>query len=381
MASSEPNSRASGSALRLEGAAMRLVFFGLSLSSSWGNGHATTYRALLRGLVQRGHELHFLERDQPWYAANRDLPRPDFCRLALYNSLAELESHQPLLAGADAVVIGSYVPEAAALLSWVAARRGGLLCFYDIDTPVTLRKIEQGDHEYLSPQMIPIFDLYLSFTGGPTLRLLEQRYGARRAHALYCAADAELYQPTGAAQRWDLGYLGTYSADRQPALERLLLQVAANLPQRRFVVAGAQFPPDISWPANVERIEHLPPAAHADFYSSLAWTLNITRADMVQAGYSPSVRLFEASACGVPIISDHWPGLDDVFKPNAEILVARGASDVVAALHMSQARRAAIAEAGRHRTLVEHTGERRAQSLERLLRTCVQTPEIPAAAV
>jgi spore maturation protein CgeB len=359
---------------------MRLVFFGLSLSSSWGNGHATTYRALLRGLAQRGHELHFLERDRPWYGANRDLPRPDFCRLALYESLADLESYRTLVAQADAVVIGSYVPEAAALLAWVHAHRSGVLCFYDIDTPVTMRKIEQGDYEYLAPPMIPVFDLYLSFTGGPTLRLLEQRYGARRPGALYCAVDPDLYRPTGAAQHWDLGYLGTYSADRQPALERLLLQVAARLPQCRFVIAGAQFPPNASWPANVEHIEHLPPAAHADFYSSLGWTLNITRADMVRAGYSPSVRLFEATACGVPVISDPWQGLSDVFDPDAEILVANGTDDVVTALGMPQARRAAIGEAGRRRTLAEHTGERRARSLERLLRSCMQTPEIQTAA-
>jgi len=351
---------------------MRLVFFGLSLSSSWGNGHATTYRALLRGLANAGHDVHFLERDQPWYSANRDLPQPDFCRLVLYESLADLASYRSLMARADAVIIGSYVPEAAGLLAWVEAHRSGVLCFYDIDTPVTLRKIMRGDDEYLSPQMIPVFDLYLSFTAGPTLRLLEEGFGARRAQALYCAVDPTLYRPTGAAQRWDLGYLGTYSADRQPALDRLLLQVAARLPQRRFVVAGAQFPADIAWPANVDHIEHLPPADHAAFYSSLAWTLNITRADMVDLGYSPSVRLFEATACGVPIISDQWQGLDEVFAPDAEIVIARGTDDVVAALGMPPARRAAIGEAGRRRTLAEHTGERRAQTLDGLVRSCLQ---------
>lgn len=355
---------------------MRLVFFGLSLSSSWGNGHATTYRALLRGLAQRGHDVQFFERDQPWYAANRDLPQPDFCGLALYDSLDDLERHRDVVADADVVVIGSYVPEAAALLAWVEAQRTGLLCFYDIDTPVTLRKLEQGDFEYLSPAMIPRFDLYLSFTGGPALRVLEERYGAQRARELYCAVDNEGYRPTGAPRRWDLGYLGTYSPDRQPALERLFLDVATRLPQSRFVVAGPQFPADIAWPDNVERIEHLPPAAHADFYSSLGWTLNVTRADMVRAGYSPSVRLFEASACGVPIVSDPWRGLDDLFQPGSEIVVAAGTEDVIAALNFPENRRQAIGAAGRRRTLLEHTGERRAQSLEVLLQDCMPAVEI-----
>lgn len=358
---------------------MRLVFFGLSLSSSWGNGHATTYRALLRGLAQRGHELHFLERDQPWYAAHRDLPRPDFCRLVLYDSLAALEPHAALIAGADAVIIGSYVSEAARLLDWTDRHRSGAACFYDIDTPVTLRKLMDGDYEYLSPAMIPRFDLYLSFTGGPMLRLLEQRYGARRARQLYCAVDAMLYRPVECVRRWDLGYLGTYSADRQPVLDRLLVQVAHRMPERRFVVAGAQFPDGIAWPRNVDRIEHVPPAEHAAFYCSLGWTLNITRADMARAGYSPSVRLFEATACGTPVISDSWPGLDEIFTPDKEILVATRSADVETALVMPEAQRARIAAAGRCRTLAEHSGARRAVLLERLLRGCETSVPVHAA--
>ena len=346
---------------------MRIVFFGLSLSSSWGNGHATTYRALLRGLAQRGHELWFFERERPWYASHRDLPDPSFCRLALYESLTELRAHDKLIAGADAIIIGSYVSDMPDLLDWLGHNRRGVLCFYDIDTPVTLRKLALGDHEYLSPVMIPLFDQYFSFTGGPTLRLLEDQYGARQARALYCAVDETAYRPADVPRRWDLGYLGTYSPDRQPALDRLLLQVARRLPMRRFVIAGAQFPADIAWPDNVARIEHLPPTDHPDFYSSMGWTLNVTRADMVRAGYSPSVRLFEATACGTPVISDSWPGLDTVFDPGKEIVVAHDTDDVIAALDLPDACRAAVGAAGRRRTLAEHTGGKRAATLERLL--------------
>jgi spore maturation protein CgeB len=272
------------------------------------------------------------------------------------------------------VIIGSYVPDCPYVLRWVESHRRGILGFYDIDTPVTLRKLAEGDGEYLEPWMIPCLDLYLSFTGGPTLRLLEQRYGARQARALYCSVDADAYAPTGARRRWDLGYLGTYSPDRQPALETLLLEPARLRQERRFVVAGPQYPAEIDWPPNVERIEHLPPAEHADFYSSLGWTLNVTRADMVRAGYSPSVRLFEATACGTPVISDIWPGIETILASDRELKLVAETRDVLAALDLPEAQRSAIGQAGRTRTLQAHTADRRAEELEMYLRALVRVP-------
>ncbi len=346
---------------------MRLVFLGLSLSSSWGNGHATTYRALLRALDARGHEVLFLEREQPWYAVHRDLPVPDFCTLRFYESVGDLDRTAHDLAQADAVIVGSYVPEGAAVIARLASRVRGLLCFYDIDTPVTMQALAGGGAAYLLAEQTRLFDLYLSFTGGPTLSVLERTYGARMARPLFCAVDPERHRPTGAARRWDLGYLGTYSPDRQQAVERLLIEPARRRPQGRFVVAGPQYPDGIDWPANVERIEHLPPADHAAFYAGQAWTLNVTRADMRRRGHSPSVRLFEAGACGTPIISDDWPGLDELFRPGRDILLARTADDVLAALDMPEAWRAAIAQAGRARTLERHTADTRARELEGFL--------------
>ena len=352
---------------------MRLVFFGLSLSSSWGNGHATTYRSLLRGLAGLGHDILFLERNRPWYSSTQDLTDPDFCDMRFYDSLKQLHQWRGALAAADAVIIGSFVPDAIAITEWLrGVRRGGLLGFYDIDTPVTLRMLEQGQAEYLSPAVMPLFDIYLSFTGGPVLRKLERRYGVRHARTLYCSVDPALYRPTGDTLRWDLGYLGTYSLDRQERLQHLLIDVALRLPDRRFVVAGAQYPPDIDWPANVERIEHLRPDQHAAFYSSLGWALNVTRKDMVRTGYSPSVRLFEATACRAPVITDTWPGLEDVFTPGRELLGAACTDDVVAALGLPETLRSRIGEAGRARTLASHTGERRACELAALLTNSAQ---------
>ena len=341
---------------------MKLVFLGLSLSSSWGNGHATTYRALLRALSKQ-HQVLFLERDQPWYAQNRDMPEPEFCELRLYERLDDLETYRAEIAAADAVIIGSYVTEGTEVTTYIKDWVRGTFCFYDIDTPVTLSKLGVGEVDYISRETIPLFDLYFSFAGGPTLERLQSEFGARAAAALFCSVDEASYRPRLVSRRWDLGYLGTYSPDRQPALERLLLEPARRLPGKRFVVAGPQYPEDIPWPDNVERIEHLPPADHASFYSAQGWTLNITRADMVAAGYSPSVRLFEASACGTPIISDPWMGLESIFKPQEEIVVAPTSEAVVAALSIPEEDRLRLGSAGRARCLASHTAAHRAAEL------------------
>lgn len=337
---------------------MKLVVFGLSLSSSWGNGHATTFRALLAAFAARGHEVLFLERDVPWYAEHRDLPDPDFCELAYYDSLAALDDWREAIAGADAVMVGSYVPDGIAVGAYVQAHARGVTAFYDIDTPVTLAALDRGACDYLSGEVIGGYDLYFSFAGGPTLRRLEEHYGARLALALYCSVDTARYRPLDVPVRWDLTYLGTYSPDRQPTLERLLIEPARRRPDLRFAVAGPQYPADIDWPANVERIEHLPPAEHAAFYCASRFTLNVTRADMIAAGYSPSVRLFEAGACGTPIISDRWDGIETLFRPGSEIILADDATDVIAALGLSGE---TMGSAARAAVLAQHSAEVRAE--------------------
>jgi spore maturation protein CgeB len=340
---------------------MKLVVLGLTLSSSWGNGHATTFRALLKAFAARGHDILFLERDKPWYANKRDLVAPDFCRLAFYGSLDALGDWRDDIADAHAVLVGSYVPAGIEVANLVRSWATGVTAFYDIDTPVTLAKLERGDFEYLSPDLIPRFDIYLSFTGGPTLRLLEQRYGSPAARALYCSVDPDLYPPLDLLKRWDLTYLGTYSPDRQPTLERLLIEPANRHPEMRFAVAGPQYPLDILWPANVERIEHLPPADHAAFYAQSRFALNVTRADMIAAGWSPSVRLFEAASCGTPIISDRWSGLDSLFEPGSEIILADDGAQVADALRRDAT---SLGEAARQRVLAAHTAAHRATELE-----------------
>jgi len=345
---------------------LNIVILGLSITSSWGNGHATTYRGLVRELVRRGHHVLFLERDVPWYASNRDMPRPPYGRTELYTSLEDLRARFTAdVRQADLVIVGSYVPQGVEVGQWVQRTAQGVPAFYDIDTPVTLAKLARGDYEYLTPDLIPGYRLYLSFTGGPLLRRIERELGSPAARPLYCSVDPELYMPRTSEPRWDLGYLGTYSEDRQPTLNHLMLKAAREWRGGRFVVAGPQYPASVQWPPNVERVEHLAPPEHAAFYNSQRFTLNVTRADMVQAGYSPSVRLFEAAACAVPIISDVWDGLDTLFIPGREILLSRSSTETLGFLReLSEKERRTLGAQARARVLAEHTAAHRAQGLE-----------------
>jgi spore maturation protein CgeB len=345
---------------------LNIVIFGLSMTSSWGNGHAVTYRALIKALAQRGHRVIFLERDVPWYRSSRDITKTDYCGIELYNELRDIPARfGALVTDADLVILGSFVPQGAIIGDWITSQASGITAFYDIDTPCTLTALEDGDLDYLTPSLIPRFDLYLSFTGGPTLNLIEELYGSPCARPLYCTADISMQAPLDRPKDWSLGYLGTYSKDRQPPLKQLLVEPALALPDAQFVVAGAQYPTALCWPDNVARIEHCPPHEHPRFYSRQRYTLNVTRADMISAGYSPSVRLFEAAACGVPVISDRWEGIDSFFTPGKEILIAETAAEVTRLLtELSEERRLGIAAAARKRYLASHTPAHRAKQIE-----------------
>ena len=341
---------------------------GLAITSSWGNGHATNYRGLCAALRRRGHDVVFLERHKPWYASSRDFTAP---WVDLYDSVEDLARWEEHVRSADLVLIGSFVPDGADVSEWVFARAEGVVAFWDIDTPVTAAALARGACEYLTPELVPRFDLYLSFTGGPLL----QRLGATAPHPFWCLVDPFRYLPEPQPQRWELGYLGTYSADRQPTLEALLFEPALRLADRAFAVAGPMYPETVDWPGNVQRFENLDPGRHPAFYCAQRFTLNVTRADMVAAGWSPSVRLFEAAACGVPMVSDWWEGLDAFFEPDREILVARDPDDVQKYLtETSDETRRAIGQRARTRVLREHTADRRAEELEKLVREAAGVP-------
>lgn len=350
---------------------MKLVIFGLTLSSSWGNGHATIWRGLCRALHRLGHRVVFFERDVPYYAFNRDLVELPGTDLRLYPSWEEaLPQARREVADADAAMVTSYCPDGIAATDLVLDSDGPRRVFYDLDTPVTLARLEAGKPvTYLGPRGLGGFDLVLSYTGGTALTELRERLGAQRVAPLYGSVDPQLHCPSEPLPQYqsDLSYLGTYAADRQPALERLLLEPARRLPDRRFVIAGAQYPEDFPWQPNVWFVRHLPPADHPSFFASSPLTLNVTRADMARMGWCPSGRLFEAAACGTAVLSDTWDGLSDFFEPGREILLAESSEEAIDAISLPREEVARIAHAARERTLAEHTADRRAQEMLDLL--------------
>ena len=348
---------------------MKLVVFGLSISSSWGNGHATLWRGLARALAQHGHELIFFERDVPYYAAHRDVTTIAAGRLILYSAWSDISADASrAIEDADFTMVTSYCPdarEAAALL-----RQSGMPCgFYDLDTAVTLWRLDRGEEvEYLPEDGLSQFDLVLSYTGGEALDQLRHRLGARHVAPLFGSVDPIAYQPAPTrTQEAALSYLGTYAADRQDALERLFIAPSVRRTDLTFSIGGSMYPSDVCFPANVKHASHVAPAAHAEFYADARFTLNITRAAMARLGYCPSGRLFEAAACETPILSDDWPGLDTFFVPGEELLVVHSTDDVLAAIEMPEEQRRAIGQAARRRVLASHTAAHRAALLERIM--------------
>lgn len=354
------------------------MVFGLSVSSSWGNGHATLWRGLIQALGGLGHRVVFFERDLPFYARHRDLRELPGGELILYPSWDEVRHRAAQhLTDADAAIVTSYCPDAIEACEEVLGSPARVRCFYDLDTGVTLDRLRNGQAvEYLPARGLGDFDLVLSYTGGQALAELKARLGARHVAPLYGSVDPEVHHPAPPEERFraDLSYLGTYAADRQTALDDLFLEPARRRPDLRFVIAGPQYPGDFPWTENIFFNPHVPPAEHAAFYSSSRLTLSVTRRPMAELGYCPSGRLFEAAACGVPILSDEWEGLDYFFEPGREILVARTTGHVMDALAMSDEALARIARAGRERALSNHTAARRALELENILEAAVSLP-------
>src|SRR5436305_3754521 len=348
---------------------MKITIFGLSITSSWGNGHATTFRALCNALYDRGYRIVFFEHNVEWYQNNRDLPHPPYCDVRIFESWHDiLPSVRVELRDTDVAVVGSYFPDGIVALDEVLDSNVAVKAFYDIDTPITVANLrKEGKTEYLLKSHLPELDVYFSFTGGPMLRELVTKFGVPMAVPLYCSFDPQKYRelPPNPEFECDLSYMGTYAPDRQPKIEELLCGSARHLPQNTFVVAGPQYPESISWLPNIGRIIHLNPRHHAEFYCSSRLTLNVTRRDMVMAGHSPSVRLFEAAACAATIVSDNWPGLDTVFVPGKEILLPADSSDVERYITGYDADELIkIGRAARERVLAAHTSEARAREFE-----------------
>ena len=348
---------------------MKITFFGLTLSSSWGNGHATPYRALLRALARHGHELTFFEKDVPYYACHRDFLHCDFCDLVLYPSWDSSRTHAlETAAESDVVVVASYCPAGARIADEILNLGSPFVVYYDLDTPVTLAKLRCGEPvDYVRGEQLPEFDLVLSWTGGRALKELQDVWRVQAARPMYGCVDPDVYRRQPASEDFScaLSYMGTYAPDRQEKLNALFLEPSRRRTDLRFLLAGSMYPWGWQWGPNVTKMEHVPPGDHPVLYSSSRCTLNITRADMASSGYCPSGSFFEAAACATPIISDWFDGLDHFFTPGEEIFIAHSPEDTLSALSAGEGDLRRMAARARQRTLDEHTGEHRARDFVR----------------
>lgn len=346
---------------------MKIVIFGLTISSTWGNGHATLWRGLCKALIGMGHDVVFYEADAPYYAEMRDLREIPGGRLQIYPDWDSIRARAAAdVADADVAIVTSYCRDSLQAGRLLHDQDRALRVFYDLDTPVTLARLDAGEQvPYIDRSSLNAFDLVLSFTGGPSLDAYRDRFGARHVAVLYGHVDPDIHRPAEPVPHYrsDLSYIGTYSDDRQDRLAQLLVAPARACPSRRFLIAGAQYPPDFPWASNIYFVRHLPPAEHGAFFSSSRLTLNVTRGPMAAMGWCPSGRLFEAAACGVAMISDRWEGLDTFFQPDEEIIVAESTDDAIAALSLTERELRAIARRARDRVLDEHSSARRAAEM------------------
>jgi spore maturation protein CgeB len=346
---------------------MRILIFGLTVSSSWGNGHATLWRGLCNALTEAGHSITFFERNVPYYHMHRDLAQPQGYALQFYCDWDDIRAKaEDALSDSDCAIVTSYCPDACAASDLMLANPKVFSIFYDLDTPVTLNALDRQEKvDYVPSYGLEPFDLVLSYTGGKALCQLQTQLHAKRVAPLYGSVDPATHHRVDTDMRFasDFSYLGTYASDRQHQLQELFLKPANQLPQKKFCIGGAMYPPEFPWTSNTYFVRHVAPPEHPAFYSSSKLTLNVTRAAMAEMGYCPSGRLFEAAACGTPIVSDWWEGMDDFFQPDKEILIAGSCEDAVGILNFDCRELDAIAHASQERTLAEHTAAHRAAEL------------------
>ena len=341
---------------------LKMVLFAQPGSPS-SHKDASAFVSLSKALSARGHRLLILEREQN---SKKKKEPPPCGQSTSYNSVKELKDRfAPAIRNADFVMISSNVSDAAVVGEWVIHTAQGTTAFYDLDTPTTLAKLDNGQNGHLSRALLSRYHLYLSFTGGPLLELVRKYYGSPMVRPLYGSVDTSIYYPERLKLKWDLGYTGDFSEDRLPGLDELLLEPARSWPGGHFVVAGQGFSHMPDWPENTKRAAHPTAGSERAFYNAQRFTLNVAGADMIDAGFSPSLRIFEAAACGTPIISDYWESLESFFQPDEEILFARSAEEVLDYLRgIGEDERLRIGDNARRKVLGEHSAEHRAFELE-----------------
>jgi spore maturation protein CgeB len=350
---------------------MRIAFFGSSLVSAYWNGAATYYRGLLRALADRGHDITFYEPDAFERQRHRDIDDPDWCRVVVYpaNEAAMLEA-LATAPDADIIVKASGVGIFDALLEEAvleARRPGSLAIFWDVDAPATLDRLERGNEPFA--ELIPEYDMVLTYGGGPRVVEGYLRWGARACVPIYNALDPATHHPVPKDPEWacDLLFIGHRLPDRQARIREFFLNAASSAPHRRFLLGGNGWASE-ALPANVKPVGHVFTHQHNVLNRSALAVLNVNRDSMAAFGWSPPTRVFEVAGAAGCLITDAWEGIQAFLTPGEEVLVAASGSEVASVLEgLSPERARAIGEAAQKRVLAGHTYAQRAELVERVL--------------
>jgi spore maturation protein CgeB len=349
-----------------------IAFFGSSLVSAYWNGAVTYYRGVLQALAANGHRITFYEPDAFDRQKHRDIPDPDWARIVVYPATEEgLDGALEQARDADLLVKASGVGVFDRLLEERVPglrREGALAAFWDVDAPATLERMEMDPADPFHA-LVPQYDIVFTYGGGPPVVAAYEAFGARLCVPVYNGLDPSTHHPVPPEPRFgcDLGLVANRLPDRERRIEEFFLAAAAELHDRRFLLAGAGWD-DKPMPKNVGYIGHLYTADHNAFNASCLAVLNVSRDSMASNGYSPATRVFEAAGAGACLITDAWEGIDLFFEPGSEILVADNGPAVaehLARLNPAEARR--IGDAARSRALAEHTYTQRVRLVEDVL--------------
>lgn len=351
---------------------MKIAFYGSSLLSSYWNGAATYYRGILHAMAKRGHDITFYEPDAFDRQQNRDIDPPDWCRSVVYQATPEALANVLAEAGqADIVVkangVGVFDRE---LLEGIVARAApdALKIYWDVDAAATLDEM-RGSPDHPVRAALPELDLVFTYGGGPPVVAAYEGFGAKLCVPIYNALDPDTHFPVPPDPRFacDMGFLANRLPDREARVEEFFLRAATLLPDRRFMIGGNGWH-DKGMPANVRAIGHVGTGSHNAFNCTPRTVLNVARDSMADVGFSPATRVFEAAGAAACLITDAWEGIEQFLQPDTEVLVARDGQDVADHLAaLTQERAHAIGQAALTRVLSEHTYDRRAVEVDRVL--------------
>lgn len=350
---------------------MRIYVFGSSLTSCYWNGAATYYRGIYKNLHRLGHEITFAEPDIYSRQQNRDCSEIDYATVRVYQTPRNLERVLAEAAEADLIIKHSGVGadderlEADVLFAGSEATQ---VAFWDVDAPATLVRVQQDPRDPFR-ELIPKYDLILTYGGGDPVVERYMNFGARNCIPIYNGLDPDTHRPVAPEAKFkcDLAFVGNRLPDREARVEQFFLAAAEKAPEFQFLLGGEGWG-GRSLPGNVRWIGHVRTEHHNVINCSARMVLNINRESMARTGFSPPTRVFEAAGAAACLITDAWTGVEQFFQPGREILVAHDADDIVRHLReisVGDARR--FGSAMHARALRDHLYESRANLVHMVL--------------